>query len=267
MEQDGISDWTIQHIRHVHTGSIVYPPRGTYGPHHQAALQLVTLHSGSLELHIDERIVNVAPGNTVLLLPGHSEFFAFSRTEDSWHRWLTLSPQEDYPAGMLEQLRLLPPVIRLTESMNKLIDVAISVSQTSSGTLDALKLIGLSALHLYEAETHLEAERKRVHRAVTITKGVISNRYMEPLTLGELAVEAYVTKEHLIRLFQLYEYISPIKHLWKVRLDRSKELLSSTGLSIGEIAERTGFKNTHHYSRMFKQSTGVTPTEYRASRG
>ncbi|WP_127583059.1 helix-turn-helix domain-containing protein [Paenibacillus koleovorans] len=265
--RSGIGEWGLRDVEGIHAGSIVYPPKGTYGPRVQNGVQLVTLHSGSLELLLEGELHAISPGSTVLLLPGRQEHFLFSRSEDSWHRWISVLPAGVVPEPVIETLSRLPLALPLSESMNKLIDIALAMTDTAHSDRDVLKQLGLAALLLYEAETQQEAERNRVHRAVMLAKCDIRFRFMEPLTLGELASVAGVTPEHLIRLFQQYERTTPVKYLWKVRLERAVDLLATTGLSIGEIADRTGFKNTHHFSRMFKQATGRTPKEHRRARG
>lgn len=47
------------------------------------------------------------------------------------------------------------------------------------------------------------------------------------------------------------------------RIERAKQLLSSTTLTIGEISERCGYSNYYHFIRQFKQICGKTPGEYR----
>lgn len=51
------------------------------------------------------------------------------------------------------------------------------------------------------------------------------------------------------------------------RLDKAKELLVDAHLSIGEVAEQTGFKDVNYFIRFFKKHTGVTPKRYQAGEG
>jgi len=48
-----------------------------------------------------------------------------------------------------------------------------------------------------------------------------------------------------------------------MRISKADQLLKSTGLTVNEIAFRVGFSNPYHFSRMYKQSTGITPTRSR----
>lgn len=48
-------------------------------------------------------------------------------------------------------------------------------------------------------------------------------------------------------------------------IDRAKQLLAEGILSVNEIAEELGFKYSTHFTRLFKKSVGISPTEYRLS--
>ena len=58
---------------------------------------------------------------------------------------------------------------------------------------------------------------------------------------------------------------TPGAHILKVRLEQVKTLLATTGLSVGAIAERTGFFHSEYLSVAFRRETGLTPTSYRAA--
>jgi transcriptional regulator GlxA family with amidase domain len=52
-----------------------------------------------------------------------------------------------------------------------------------------------------------------------------------------------------------------------VQLEIARELLAQSQLSISEVAYRSGFKTQAHFSRVFSESEGVAPTEYRKKPG
>jgi LacI family transcriptional regulator len=58
---------------------------------------------------------------------------------------------------------------------------------------------------------------------------------------------------------------TPHEEIQRVRMNRIKDLLSETELSVHEIANRTGFEYDEYMTAAFRRETGITPTEYRTS--
>ena len=57
--------------------------------------------------------------------------------------------------------------------------------------------------------------------------------------------------------------MSPIEYLINVRIKRASELLSRSVLSVSEVAEKCGFKDTEHFCRTFKKRMGITAGQAR----
>lgn len=55
------------------------------------------------------------------------------------------------------------------------------------------------------------------------------------------------------------------KYIRRIRIDIAKELLAKTNKSVGTIAEETGFSESQYFSTVFKQETGMTPSQYKDS--
>ena len=68
---------------------------------------------------------------------------------------------------------------------------------------------------------------------------------------------------HLVRRFRAELGVTPIAYLWQRRVATGVDLLANTGLPVGEIAKRTGFKSVYHFSRRVKEHTGASPTQLR----
>ena len=53
-----------------------------------------------------------------------------------------------------------------------------------------------------------------------------------------------------------------MEDVYSSRMNYARELLTTTSLPIGEIAERCGYESNIYFSRQFKRKIGMTPTEY-----
>src|SRR5688572_8226364 len=67
-------------------------------------------------------------------------------------------------------------------------------------------------------------------------------------------------KWRLCRVFRSETGMSPIQYLRSVRMERARELLQTSFLSVREIARQAGLGDHSHFSRDFKRTYGSTPT-------
>lgn len=81
----------------------------------------------------------------------------------------------------------------------------------------------------------------------------------------ELASALGMDYSQVSRIFTAHEGRSIEKFYIAHKIERVKELLEYNELSVKEIAYRLGYSSVAHLSRQFKQTTGVTPTEYKQS--
>lgn len=91
----------------------------------------------------------------------------------------------------------------------------------------------------------------------------IHRRYMEHITLADIAAAGHISRGECCRVFQRVLRVSPIQYLTRFRLDQSVRLLTSTGLSVAEVADQTGFSASSYFIDRFRREFGCTPLEYR----
>ena len=82
-------------------------------------------------------------------------------------------------------------------------------------------------------------------------------------SIDTLARETGCSRRSLELRFAELSGIGIGQHLWKLRLDRAKELLRTTTHTLADIAEQSGFASPFHFSEKFKKETGITPGQFR----
>jgi len=85
-----------------------------------------------------------------------------------------------------------------------------------------------------------------------------------PLRLPQIARQTCVSTRQLERLFQRYLGCSPAQHYIRLRLERARQLLRHTTLSVLEIAIACGFTSASHFARAYRLQFGVVPRADRA---
>lgn len=79
----------------------------------------------------------------------------------------------------------------------------------------------------------------------------------------KLAAELSVSESQLYRKLKAITNYSTAVYIRKIRLLKAKEMLEKTGLTVSEIAYKTGFNDPNWFSRIFKKEFGVTPNDTR----
>jgi AraC-like DNA-binding protein len=87
----------------------------------------------------------------------------------------------------------------------------------------------------------------------------------ESIDLSMLAGVAGLSVHHFARQFKQSAGVTPHLYLTKKRVERAKEMLVQTGLSLAEIAYAVGFFDQGHLARHFRLMLGTTPREFRWS--
>lgn len=102
----------------------------------------------------------------------------------------------------------------------------------------------------------LERARESVHQ-----------RFRQKLTLEALAHDVGVHPVHLAAAFRKHYRASVGDYIRRLRVECAARELECPSAVLAEVAERTGFADQPHLTRVFKQYVGLTPGEYRAQRG
>lgn len=93
----------------------------------------------------------------------------------------------------------------------------------------------------------------------------IEENYSSPdLSITSLSDAFDVSVTYMSGLFKQYFNQNFSDYVWDRRLERAQKLLTETDLSIEEISLQAGYENPSSFRRKFKQSTSVTPSQYRS---
>jgi signal transduction histidine kinase/CheY-like chemotaxis protein len=90
---------------------------------------------------------------------------------------------------------------------------------------------------------------------------MISNLGNEDYDIQTLCHEMTMSRTQLYRKFRSLTDKSPNDYFRSLRLQKARDLLAGTGITVAEAAYKSGFKNVSHFSRVFTQEFGVKPRE------
>lgn len=103
----------------------------------------------------------------------------------------------------------------------------------------------------------------QLSKECAIAKRYIDTNYAQDITLDSLAELTHINKFYLAHSFTECIGQSPISYLTERRLAACKELLSSSNLSVTQIATSAGFSSQSYFSQIFNKKVGMSPRQYR----
>ena len=114
---------------------------------------------------------------------------------------------------------------------------------------------------------HAGVEQPRPARICGGLSGAAKRRVLElidaaldaRLTIETLAREAGLSPAHFARAFKETMGRAPHQYLLALRLARARRLLETTQATLSDIAQRAGFADQAHFTRLFKRAFGITP--------
>ena len=91
----------------------------------------------------------------------------------------------------------------------------------------------------------------------------VEKNYMHQLRLSDVAGHVHISYHHLSRILNAYYHEPFNDFLNRIRINAAQELMRTSSLSIGQIAEEVGFANQSYFGKVFKKQIGSSPRLYR----
>ena len=117
-------------------------------------------------------------------------------------------------------------------------------------------------ISLFERRVAQEPEAQEERTITGITR-YLQEHLAEEVSLSILAEEFHLSGQYISQLFKSEIGVGFLAYLTNIRMEKAKKLLLSTLLSIAEIAEQTGYGDYRVFTKVFKKSEGITPSQYR----
>jgi AraC-like DNA-binding protein len=116
---------------------------------------------------------------------------------------------------------------------------------------------------IYAAAKNSDFKGKKIEEVIRNIRFEIREHFDKRIPFDALAAKHNLGYSYFRRLFKTYTGLAPAQYHMQVRLQKSRELLRSTDLTIKEIAYAVGFESPFHFSKMFRKKTGVSPLQFR----
>jgi Response regulator containing CheY-like receiver domain and AraC-type DNA-binding domain len=109
----------------------------------------------------------------------------------------------------------------------------------------------------------IEDKKQTATRPIRLAKQYIQQNYSKPISLEEVSGVAGFNASYFSTLFKKESGVSFMDYLAEIRMNRAKELLRETSLSVAAVCEQVGYSDLKYFAKNFRKTTGVKPNEYR----
>ncbi|WP_080803274.1 helix-turn-helix domain-containing protein [Agrobacterium tumefaciens] len=146
------------------------------------------------------------------------------------------------------------------------IGAEVSAHNSLSGML-AEAYVATIFVQLMRRQKRLQYVQKGGLAAVSINRVIqkIEDELTEGVSLGQLAQVAGLSVPHFCRAFKQSFGCPPYEFIIRRRIERAKEYLRGSDMTITDIALSCGFSSSSHFSNTFRREAAISPLEYRAA--
>ena len=228
-----------------------WPERAGFCIHRPVGLPTYTLlhFFTPMQLRVGDRLCTTRPGACIIYDLNSPQWFTSS--EPVLHDWMHLSAEAQ------------PLMARLGVPLDTLLypaDCAFFTAGVREIELEQFAARPLGGELMDAAAAMLLI---RLQRAVlTGFRAALLGRLDEPWTVARMAAEVHLSPSRFSALWRALFSVSPMNDLILARIDAAKNALTGSACSVAQLAEQLGYANVTHFSRQFRQYTGVSPRAF-----
>lgn len=177
--------------------------------------------------------------------------------------------QQRYPQVDVKSQYLITRAANLycAASINAIADLAVHLIREHYGTTVGAYIerhFSQEARKSYEHIAYADEVHERHHDEDIIRVQLwLRQHHAESVQLAEVAQLFGMSLRTFNRRFKQATGISPLSYLQQIRMDSARDLLAASNLSVAEVADKVGYIDTSHFTRLFKQTYKLTPKDYR----
>lgn len=258
-------------------------------PNYHDFYEISCFFSGDAVYHIADKSFNVQSGSIVFIQSGQMHHMATNIATHNAKPLLSASIyfmpeliiqstmnslENDYLLPFLNSGVKRPPILHESDLGIAIWQFVLNMYQESVDSKDffqlALKnslcellLLSLRTMkRLNLIEKKVQSSQNKIQR-LTAVLDYIQRSYTESISLEQLAELAFMNSSYFCRYFKRIIGISPINYILRYRIEKAKELLVNSSLTITEVAFQVGFSSQSYFNRLFHKFTRMNPKNFR----
>ncbi|MBQ9801702.1 MAG: helix-turn-helix transcriptional regulator [Clostridia bacterium] len=234
--------------------------------HGRMDYHILYIAEGRCYAEVGGQSVIAEAGSLILYMPGKRQKYSFKGADRSvscyWHFAGTGAEKLLYDFGFVREgvyhvgkSQILLSVLEKTEREQSLKNPYYE-AVCAAYLLEFLALAGRKSKS--ESNRSYQKNKQMIDRVCD----QMLAEYMHRYPLQRYADFCNLSLGRFSHLFKESMGLSPYEYLMRIRIEKARQLLGNTMMSVSEVAERTGFTGQNYFSRTFKRYTGKSPRAF-----
>ena len=222
-------------------------------------MEILCVIKGEIKVNVDGKIHKLVQGEMCAVFP--YVFHSYEDSPDAEFRLIMFSPE--VVLGFEKEIfskRPVNPFFKINDAFELITEKIVLLSKANEHTAQAY----LSAL---VGEIMLESNIVYTENITdTIVQRVLiycNEHFTEDITVSSAAAACFISESYVSKIFAKKFERSFRTYINELRINEAKVLLKKSNLKISEIMYSCGFKNQSTFNRIFIDSCGKSPREYR----
>jgi AraC-like DNA-binding protein len=254
---------------------VVYPPGKTEHPllFRQVAegrtlpeFQIVYITRGEGIFGVEGKTYRVLPGSLLLILPGIKHFYK-PVLEIGWHEYWT-GFKGGFYSNLVEEGILSPEhtffEVGLRNGIVSIFRQIFDEVRTQQPLYQLKACAGILTL-IAEILTHerRSGQPNYYQKIVEKAKYLMETNVFKAINVPSISEQTGVSSSKLNEIFKTYTSMTPYQYYIHIKIHKAESLLEQDNVTVKEAAFSLGFEDPCYFSRLFKNKTGVAPSDWK----
>lgn len=238
----------------------------TERPNGSANYQLLYIADGKARFQINGKMYLLEKGNCVLYHPTDPQYYYYFLEDQPDIYWVHFSSKEanaflrktGWGKENIYNVGVLNSYIQLFDGMIQELQLKQPFFEEELQFMMQQLLLKMGRNQIRQ-KTIFESYNKEVEEALRLFHLAPERDF----TIKQFTKERGLNYYRFIDTFTHYVGMSPRQYIINIRMTIAKDLMTNSMFSVSEVAQLTGYENPLYFSRLFKKTWGLSPTEYR----
>lgn len=257
----------------------------SFTKHIHKTVELYLLDSGTCCMDISNQKLTFCAGDLIIIYPKIVHSFYLEEAGECTFRHIHfdptlffkyhINPNNPHSSDILTTL--ISPFsyyfhLRSDEKISSIADDIITASKDNSSLAISMANLYIAEILIYliqlthpepyltpEKDTNISSYLRYVSYALTY----IHENYDQKIRIPDIADQLNISVRYLNKIFFHHMNLSILQYINMYRINQAIDLMTDTDMTLTEIAVQTGCKDSQHFSKLFKNTIGLPPKQYR----